>query len=179
MFASDINACDQEEDMPKGFRKMAVYLGLVEDQQNYLDEEIEELYEEEAPVTPRWSPTPRAFSTNGSTALAERPEVNVAPRVKPVVEPVSRITTLHPRAFNDARRIGEEYRDGTPVIINLSEMDPTDQKRILDFASGLAFALRGTIERVTNSVFLISPANVDLGAEARQQVAQDGFFNQV
>ena len=63
--------------------------------------------------------------------------------------------------------------------INLSEMDPSDQKRILDFASGLAFALRGTIERVTNSVFLISPANVDLGAEARQQVAQDGFFNQV
>jgi len=81
--------------------------------------------------------------------------------------------------LNDARRIGEEYRDGTPVIINLSEMDPSDQKRILDFASGLAFALRGTIERVTNSVFLISPANVDLGAEARQQVAQDGFFNQV
>ena len=70
-------------------------------------------------------------------------------------------------------------QDGTPVIINLSEMDPSDQKRILDFASGLAFALRGTIERVTNSVFLISPANVDLGAEARQQVAQDGFFNQV
>jgi cell division inhibitor SepF len=132
--------------MPKGFRKMAVYLGLVEDNQNYLDEEIEEFYEEEAPATPRWSPTPRAFSTNGSTALAEIPE---------------------------------EYRDGTPVIINLSEMDPSDQKRILDFASGLAFALRGTIERVTNSVFLISPANVDLGAEARQQVAQDGFFNQV
>ena len=166
--------------MPKGFRKMAVYLGLVEDNQNYLDEEIEEFYEEEAPATPRWSPTPRTFSTNGSTALAERPEVRIAPQVKPVMaEPVSRITTLLPRAYNDARRIGEEYRDGTPVIINLSEMDPSDQKRILDFASGLAFALRGTIERVTNSVFLISPANVDLGAEARQQVAQDGFFNQV
>jgi hypothetical protein len=63
--------------MPKGFRKMAVYLGLVEDNQNYLDEEIEEFYEEEAPATPRWSPTPRAFSTNGSTALAERPEVRI------------------------------------------------------------------------------------------------------
>lgn len=166
--------------MPQGFRKMAVYLGLVEDNQNnLLSEEVEEIYEEE--VAPRWTPTPRAFSTNGATALAERPEVRVATQVKPVVaaEPVTRITTLHPRAFNDARRIGEEYREGTPVIINLSEMDPSDQKRILDFASGLAFALRGTIERVTNSVFLISPANVDLGAEARQQVAQDGFFNQV
>jgi cell division inhibitor SepF len=167
--------------MPQGFRKMAVYLGLVEDNQNnLLSEEVEEFYEEEV-TTPRWTPTPRPFSTNGATALAERPEVRVAPQIKPVVaaEPVTRITTLHPRAFNDARRIGEEYREGTPVIINLSEMDPSDQKRILDFASGLAFALRGTIERVTNSVFLISPANVDLGAEARQQVAQDGFFNQV
>jgi cell division inhibitor SepF len=174
--------------MPQGFRKMAVYLGLVEDNQNnLLDEEIEEFYEEElpvAPVAPRWSPTPRTFSTNGSTALAEKPEVRMQPQVRVQAQPqvsesISRITTLHPRAFNDARRIGEEYRDGTPVIINLSEMEPSDQKRILDFASGLAFALRGTIERVTSSVFLISPANVDLGAEARQQVEQDGFFNQV
>ena len=61
--------------MPKGFRKMAVYLGLVEDNQNYLDNEIEEFYEEEAPTTQRWSPTPRPFSTNGSTALADRPEL--------------------------------------------------------------------------------------------------------
>jgi cell division inhibitor SepF len=166
--------------MPKGFRKMAVYLGLVEDNQHYLNDEIEEFYEEQAPAVPSWSPTPRTFSTSGSTALAERPEVRMSPQARPVMaEAVSRITTLHPRAFNDARRIGEEYRDGTPVIINLSEMEPSDQKRILDFASGLAFALRGTIERVTSSVFLISPANVDLGAEARQQVAQDGFFNQV
>jgi hypothetical protein len=100
--------------MPKGFRKMAVYLGLVEDNQNYLDDEIEEFYEEEAPTTQRWSPTPRAFSTNGSTALADRPEVRVAPQIKPVIaEPVSRITTLHPRAFNDARRYDFKYKDFT------------------------------------------------------------------
>jgi cell division inhibitor SepF len=169
--------------MPKSFRKMAVYLGLVEDNSGHYEEEIEEFYEEEIQSVPAWSPTPRAFSTLGATALAERPEIRtqVRPQVQrqPEVAPVSRITTLHPRAFNDARRIGEEYRNGTPVIINLSEMESSDQKRILDFASGLAFALRGTIERVTNSVFLISPANVDLGAEARQQVAQDGFFNQL
>ena len=70
--------------MPQGFRKMAVYLGLVEDNQNnLLSEEVEEIYEEE--VAPRWTPTPRAFSTNGATALAERPEVRVATQVKPVV----------------------------------------------------------------------------------------------
>ena len=132
--------------MPKGFRKMAVYLGLVEDNQNYLDEEIEEFYEEEAPATPRWSPTPRTFSTNGSTALAERPEVRIAPQVKPVMaEPVSRITTLHPRAFNDARRIGEEYRDGTPVIINLSEMDPLRAKAKPDAKSRILFWSLGSI----------------------------------
>jgi len=169
--------------MPQSFRKMAVYLGLVEDNSAHYEDEVEEFYEKEIQSMPAWSPTPRAFSTVGSTALAERPEVRaqVRPQVQkqPEAAPLSRITTLHPRAFNDARRIGEEYRNGTPVIINLSEMELSDQKRILDFASGLAFALRGTIERVTNSVFLISPANVDLGAEARQQVAQDGFFNQL
>ena len=95
-----------------------------------------------------------------------------------VEESMHRITTLHPRSYNDARRIGEEYREGVPVIINLTGMDDNDAKRIVDFAAGLIFGLRGSIERVTNKVFLLSPANVDVGAEARAQIAQDGFFNQ-
>ena len=89
-----------------------------------------------------------------------------------------RITTLHPRSYNDARRIGEEYREGVPVIINLPGMDDNDAKRIVDFAAGLVFGLHGTIERVTNKVFLLSPVNVEVGAEARAQLAQTGFFNQ-
>ena len=88
------------------------------------------------------------------------------------------ITTLHPRSYNDARRIGEEFRDGIPVIMNLTEMDDVDAKRIVDFAAGLVFGMRGSIERVTNKVFLLSPDNVDVAAEARAQLAQDGFFNQ-
>jgi cell division inhibitor SepF len=80
--------------------------------------------------------------------------------------------------YNDARRIGEEYREGVPVIMNLTEMDDTDAKRIVDFAAGLVFGLHGTIERVTNKVFLLSPVNVEVGAEARAQLAQTGFFNQ-
>jgi cell division inhibitor SepF len=91
---------------------------------------------------------------------------------------VYRIETLHPRSYNDARRIGEEFREGVPVIINLTGMDDNDAKRIVDFAAGLVFGLRGSIERITNKVFLLSPANVDVGAEARAQIAQDGFFNQ-
>ena len=91
---------------------------------------------------------------------------------------ITRIETVHPRSYNDARRIGEEYREGVPVIMNLSELDDADAKRIVDFAAGLVFGLRGSIERVTNKVFLLSPPNVDVGDEARAQIAQDPFYNQ-
>ena len=91
---------------------------------------------------------------------------------------ITRIETVHPRSYNDARRIGEEYREGVPVIMNLSELDDSDATRIVDFAAGLVFGLRGSIERVTNKVFLLSPPNVDVGDEARAQIAQDPFFNQ-
>ena len=92
--------------------------------------------------------------------------------------PLSRITTLHPRTYNEARVIGENFRDGVPVIMNLSEMDDTDAKRLVDFAAGLVFSVRGTIERVTNKVFLLSPPNVSVTAEDKQRIAEGGFFNQ-
>ena len=89
-----------------------------------------------------------------------------------------RITTLHPRTYNDARAIGEAFRENTPVIMNLTEMDDTDAKRIVDFAAGLVFGRHGTIERVTQKVFLLSPANVVVTAEQKQRLAEGGFFNQ-
>lgn len=89
-----------------------------------------------------------------------------------------RITTLHPQRYDDARTIGEHFRDGTPVIMNLSEMGDTDAKRLVDFAAGLVFGLRGSIERVTQKVFLLSPANVDVTAEDKARIAEGGFFNQ-
>ena len=70
---------------------------------------------------------------------------------------MSRIITVHPRTYNEARTIGEHFRDGVPVIMNLSEMEDVDAKRLVDFAAGLIFGLRGTIERVTSKVFLLSP----------------------
>lgn len=97
---------------------------------------------------------------------------------RPVAADISRIEMVHPRSYNDARRIGEDYRDGIPVIMNVSDLDDADAKRIIDFAAGLVFGLRGSIERVTNKVFLLSPPNVELGAQARAQLEQDGFFNQ-
>ena len=101
----------------------------------------------------------------------------IMPKVVSEREPY-RITTLHPRTYNEARTIGEHFREGTPVIMNLTEMDDTDAKRLVDFAAGLVFGLHGSIERVTQKVFLLSPANVDVTAEDKARIAEGGFFNQ-
>ena len=85
--------------------------------------------------------------------------------VEPLGADLSRIITVHPRTYNEARTIGEHFRDGVPVIMNLSDMADTDAKRLVDFAAGLIFGLRGTIERVTSKVFLLSPNNVKVTAE--------------
>ena len=90
--------------------------------------------------------------------------------------PMSRITTLHPRNYNEARTIGEQYRDGIPVIMNLTAMEDADAKRLVDFAAGLAFALRGSLDKVTTKVFLISPANVDVTAEDKRRIAEGSFL---
>ena len=84
---------------------------------------------------------------------------------------LSRITTLHPSSFKEARTIGERYRDGVPVIMNLTELDAADAKRLVDFAAGLAFALRGSIDKVTNRVFLLTPADVDVSADDARKLA--------
>lgn len=90
---------------------------------------------------------------------------------------LSRIVTVHPRTFNDARTIGEHFRDGVPVIMNVSQMENADAKRLVDFAAGLILGLRGNIERVTSKVFLLSPYNVNVTAEDKERIA-GGFFNQ-
>jgi cell division inhibitor SepF len=77
---------------------------------------------------------------------------------------------LHPRTYNEARTIGEHFRDGTPVIMNLTEMVDSDAKRLVDFAAGLIFGLHGSIERVTNKV--------EVAAEDKARIVERGFFNQ-
>jgi len=90
--------------------------------------------------------------------------------------PLARIVTLHPHSYNEARPIGERYREGNPVIMNLTDMADRDAKRLVDFAAGLAFALRGSIDKVTTKVFLLSPPNVDVSAEDRRRIAEGRFF---
>jgi len=155
-------------------RKMAVYLGLVEDDHRF-QEKYDSYGEYEDYDDPADRPEP-----------ADEPDVHPAGyqaadwRVEHVSQTtdLARITTLHPRTYNEARTIGEHFREGTPVIMNLTEMVDSDAKRLVDFAAGLIFGLRGSIERVTNKVFLLSPANVEVTAEDKARIAERGFFNQ-
>jgi cell division inhibitor SepF len=166
--------------MASAMRKMAVYLGLVEDDRRYAEdyEAYDEYddYDEPAdaaePAAPAPSPSPSRADYAGY------PTDHRIETVPPQQVELARITTLHPRTYNEARNIGEHFRDGTPVIMNLTEMVDSDARRLVDFAAGLIFGLRGSIDKVTNKVFLLSPANVEVTAEDKARIAERGFFNQ-
>ncbi len=165
--------------MSGGMRRIGEYLGLLEDTGRYDDEynEYDEFETQEtAPVAARPAKPGRTPVPAPVSDLSERRRPATGPTG--VVAELSRITTLHPRTYNEARSVGENFREGTPVIMNLSEMDDADAKRLVDFAAGLVFATRGTIERITNKVFLLSPANVSVAAEDKQRIVEGGFFNQ-
>ena len=111
-------------------------------------------------------------ATRGSVAMQPR-------RMAEIFEagsPLAKITTLRPKDYSEARTIGEKFRDGTPVIMDLVSMDNADAKRLVDFAAGLAFALRGSFDKVATKVFLLSPADVDVSAEERKRIAEAGFY---
>jgi len=159
--------------MASAMRKMAVYLGLVEDDRRYQDSyddygEYDEYDEQPEPVEAA------QVRADYGGYVTEQSAEHVPPRQ---VE-LARITTLHPRTYNEARTIGEHFREGTPVIMNLTEMVDSDARRLVDFAAGLIFGLRGSIDKVTNKVFLLSPANVEVTAEDKARIAERGFFNQ-
>lgn len=148
-------------------KKTMLYLGLseadAEEQRDYLDDydaEYPQVEESQAmtPVTPIRSARTAAASGHGD---------------------LRRITTVHPRTYNDAKVIGEAFRAGTPVIMNLTDMTDAEAKRLVDFAAGLVFGLRGAIERVTSRVFLLSPATVEVATDAGESEPDPAhFFNQ-
>ena len=168
--------------MASAMRKMAVYLGLVEDDHRYQDKydsygEYED-YDDQADRAEPAEEAEEAGVRSGRDDYVgyEGPDWRTE-HVSQTTD-LARITTLHPRTYNEARTIGEHFREGTPVIMNLTEMVDSDAKRLVDFAAGLIFGLRGSIERVTNKVFLLSPANVEVTAEDKARIAERGFFNQ-
>jgi cell division inhibitor SepF len=169
--------------MASAMRKMAVYLGLVEDDHRYQDNSYGEYedYDDQADrPEPADEPESRTVSRDadlGGGYAGYQPAEWRTEHVSQTTD-LARITTLHPRTYNEARTIGEHFREGTPVIMNLTEMVDSDAKRLVDFAAGLIFGLRGSIDKVTNKVFLLSPANVEVTAEDKARIAERDFFNQ-
>jgi cell division inhibitor SepF len=155
--------------MAGALKKTMVYLGLAEDELGYDD------YEEydEPDVASRDS----RDSRESRAAVTQMPQRSHLSRVSSGGE-LSRITTIHPRTYNEAKTIGEHFREGVPVIMNLSDMNDADAKRLVDFGAGLVFGLRGSIERVTSKVFLLSPEHVEVSGEDSEAVATRTVFNQ-
>ena len=185
--------------MPGAMHRMGVYLGLVEDDEFADGEgwdqprEAPREHAERGParresyadsrytrVTKHEPASSRASVDtiyDGGDQYAERyGDANGGPNGN--YQPAGyQITALHPRTYHEARTIGEAFRQNTPVIMNLSEMDDADAKRLVDFAAGLTFGLHGRIERVTAKVFLLSPHNVTVTAQDKARI-ENGFFNQ-
>ena len=142
--------------MSNPLKKTMVYLGLADE---------EEMYDE---------PVAEAPARRERTERAERVVEKAAPGTplhrpavvrQPTAGTVSEILTVHPKQYRDAQLIAENFRDGIPVIINLSQMSDADARRLIDFASGLSLGLYGRIERVTSKVFLLSPENVAISGD--------------
>jgi cell division inhibitor SepF len=164
--------------MANALRKMANYLGLTEDSEIAVTESERVLPATRTPEIKNRAGNARPASlTLASSVTTIAPATSHSPMQLdlPILE---RIVTLHPRFYNEARTIGEQFREGNPVIINLSDMEDSERKRLVDFASGLVFGHHGTIERVTSKVFLLSPANVRVSSEDKTAAAEASFFNQ-
>jgi cell division inhibitor SepF len=151
--------------------KMMGFLGLVD-----TDEETNVPETPNNKVEPRQI-TPRGTNSGSTGVTVVRTHHEVID--EPFIEDSSsyNIVTLQPRSYSEARKVGEFYREGNPVIINLDDMEESERKRLVDFASGLVFGLHGRIERISLKVFLLSPANVNVSNEDRT-AAQASFYNQ-
>lgn len=150
--------------MAGAIKRMATYLGLVEDDGYYTDD----------PKSANDSDRVAVSETRDAGTSRSRSDEDVA-SVRTITKqwdrPGYRIKMILPTTYNDARSIGEAFRDSSPVIMDLSGMGDSDAKRIVDFAAGLVFGLHGSIERINPKVFLLSPEGVDVSALAREQVA--------
>ena len=149
--------------MASAFKRVAGYLGLMD--------------EEELDHANVVAPASRAVRSKPTFEVVGKSQSTVT---SPVIAPQSmdRIISLTPRTYSEARLIGEHYREGKPVIMNLSDMEESERKRLVDFASGLVFGHHGSIERVTPKVFLLTPPNVSVSVEDKNSAAQASFFNQ-
>ncbi|WP_310021156.1 cell division protein SepF [Microbacterium resistens] len=139
--------------MGNPLKKTMVYLGLADE---------EESYQEEAAAAPAQAPARREESKPAAPVTPLRRPTAVH---QPTAGAVNEILTVHPKQYRDAQVIAENFREGIPVIINLSQMSDADARRLIDFASGLSLGLYGRIERVTSKVFLLSPESIAVSGQ--------------
>ena len=179
------------------WNRTLVYFGIAEedeywDEDGYVtNEELERTYAERERANVRRLPRRREEAddwTSGEgrraarAAQLERAEPDAQPRprrLEAASGPSVRVHLVIPRSFNDAQQIADKFKDAVPVILNLQSTDQELSKRLIDFASGLTYALNGGMQRVADKVFLLTPRNVEVSAEERARILErGGFFNQ-
>ena len=150
------------------WRKTLIYLGLVE------DEELDDYGYDDLSVEDQQQPS-RA-SVRRLPSSGARPEGVVR---SIATAPTARFHLVHPGAFNDAQEVGDKFREGYSVIMNLQSAEAPLRQRLVDFASGLAYGLGGSIQVAADKVYLLTPAGVQVTAEERRRFLEErGFFNQ-
>jgi cell division inhibitor SepF len=173
------------------WNRALVYFGIVEEDE-YWDEEalaaedeLERAYSDR-PNVRRLSPRRRRDEfedwsepdVEGARTAVIRPQAPSRARLEAVASASVRVHLVVPRSFNDAQQIADKFKDGSPVILNLQSSDTELSKRLIDFSSGLTYALGGAMQRVADKVFLLTPRNVEVSAEERARLVERGFFNQ-
>ncbi len=157
--------------MPSAWRKTLVYLGLVE------DDEIDDY--DYAPDGEPEGPRRRPGQQDGAASGGAPSGRGAVVRALPAPGAAARFHLVLPRSFNDVQEVGDKFRDGFSVIMNLQGVDPELARRLVDFASGLAYGLGGSMQPVAEKVFLLTPAGVQVSAEERRRLLEErGFFNQ-
>ncbi|MFV0433235.1 MAG: cell division protein SepF [Leucobacter sp.] len=163
--------------MSNPLKKTMVFLGLAEEdleqQQTAAPQKAAEAPVQRAAAAPAKAEPVRPAPQQRATVTPLR---RVTPTRQPAQQPMNEILTVHPTEYKDARVVAEAFRDGVPVIINLSRMAEGDAKRLVDFASGLTMGLHGNIERVTTKVFLLSPEHIEVGSEDSASGDGGSFF---
>ena len=182
------------------FRRVAVYFGLAEDRDAYDDDYVEpDPRDSEAELESRYRERPNVRRLQSRRRRDEIDDIfaDDAPseRRTSVLRPVGqsggaataprqsngrdvRVHLVIPKSFNDAQDVADKFKDTIPVILNLQGSDTDLSKRLIDFASGLTYALDGGMQRIADKVFLLTPRNVEVSAEERARLIEKGFFNQ-
>jgi cell division inhibitor SepF len=167
-----------------------VYFGIVEDDEYWDDESFDA--EEELDRGYRERPNVRRLHTRKEpefddwadadegheTAVLSPPSEGRKPPLEAIAGGSVRVHLVVPRSFNDAQAIADKFKDSVPVILNLQGTDTELSKRLIDFSSGLTYALGGGMQRIADKVFLLTPRNVEVSAEERARLVERGFFNQ-